>query len=75
MLKKAILLSQFIFLCNSVSYADSEVACDTTCPSGQVMSSFADGNDVTCVCVPQGQMDPTVEDPNVPSGEDPDNTH
>ena len=54
---------------------ESQVDCNTTCPSGKVMSSFADGNDVTCLCVDSAAMDPTVADPEVPTGEDPNNTY
>ncbi|MCO6431661.1 MAG: hypothetical protein J5J00_12435 [Deltaproteobacteria bacterium] len=75
MTKKAILLFSLCILFPSATWADSEVACDSSCPAGKVMTSYADGNSVTCMCVDDAQMEPTVPDPNVPTGDDPDNTH
>lgn len=73
---KKILITLFCsILCTSSAFADSSVACDSACPEGKSMTSFADGNTVTCMCVDAAEMDPTVADPNVPAGEDPDNTH
>lgn len=72
-------LSIALFLCfttfNSALADDSQADCNSTCPSGKVMSSFADGDDVTCLCVEAATMDPTVADPEVPTGEDSNNTH
>lgn len=75
MLKKLILASVLVMVFESPLLAESEVACDSACPSGEVMTSYADGNNVTCICVEQAAMEPTVPDPSVPTGYDPDNTH
>ena len=57
----------------SFSYAqDSQpVECDSTCPEGQTLVSFADGNTPTCVCVAQGEgMDETVPTGEFAEGEE-----
>jgi len=72
---KILCLPLFIFLLQGVAFADSEVDCSSSCDDGKVMTSYADGNDVTCLCVESAQMDPTVSDPEVPTGIDPDNTY
>ena len=71
----ALALVTTLSLTSIASATESQVACDTTCPDGKVMSSFADGSDVTCLCVDSAAMDPTVADPEVPTGEDPNNTY
>lgn len=48
--------------------ATDAVACDTTCESGNRLISYADGNSVTCACVAESQMEPTVPDPEVVEG-------
>ena len=50
------------------AYATDAVECDTTCESGNKMVSYADGNSVTCACVAESQMEPTVSDPDVQEG-------
>ena len=52
-------------------WADEQpVACDSSCPEGKVMVSFADGNNATCVCQEPAAMDPTLPDPNAEGGSD-----
>ena len=48
--------------------ATDAVDCDSTCDSGNKMVSYADGNTLTCACVAESQMDPTVPDPEVQEG-------
>jgi hypothetical protein len=74
MLKQSFLLLACVLLASN-AFAEGPIACDATCPSGERMTSFADGSDVVCVCSQDAAMDPTVADPNVPTGEDPNNTH
>ena len=45
--------------------AQQPVDCSSSCPDGQVMVSFTDGNDVTCICQTAAEMDPTVADPDI----------
>ena len=45
--------------------AQQPIDCSSSCPDGQVMVSFTDGNDVTCLCQPAAEMDPTVSDPDI----------
>lgn len=52
------------------AFADS-VDCSGTCPDGQVMVSFADGNNASCICQNAAAMDATVADPNVHEGQVP----
>ena len=72
---KAICLSIVLCLGAGLAHAEDQVACDASCDAGKVMTSYADGNQVTCVCVDEAQMDPTVADPDVPTDIDPNNTH
>ena len=44
--------------------------CDISCPAGGKVVSFTDGNNVACICSPESQMVPTVQDPeDVDQGE------
>ena len=72
MLKKLLILSALVcsFGIQSASATD-EVACDYSCPEGQVLISYADGNNVHCSCAQAAQMDATVEDASVQSGGEP----
>jgi hypothetical protein len=57
-----------LFLFPSLTLAEDE----SPCPSGQVPVTFADGNNVTTVCMDAGaQMDETVGEEN--ASEDPSN--
>lgn len=63
----------FLFACSlfilpHAAMAEDAVSCDTACDSGYRLISYADGNSVTCACVAEGQMEPTVPDPNVVEG-------
>lgn len=46
-------------------FAEDSAACDSSCDSGYGLISYADGNSVSCACVAEGQMEPTVPDPDV----------
>ena len=69
---KNTLLSAFLLFTVSfpvISNADdSTVDCGSTCPTGEVLVSFADGNNVQCSCMQSATMDPTVRDPNIVDG-------
>jgi len=65
----------FVLSFNSMAMAEGQVDCTSSCPSGEVMTSYADGTDVACLCVESATMIPTVPDPNVPTGADPDNIY
>jgi hypothetical protein len=43
----------------------TQSGCDISCPSGQKVVSFTDGNTVACVCSPEAEMVPTEPDPSV----------
>ncbi len=75
MFKKILFLMLFTGFCASNLYAETSVDCDSECPEGKKMSSFADGNTVNCICVEDAEMDETVADPDVATEEDPNNTH
>lgn len=41
----------------------ADESCDQPCPDGKVKSSFADGNNASCVCLDEGAgMQPTNEE-------------
>mgnify|MGYP000603708206 CR=1 FL=1 len=42
------LLASLVFA--SSALAEGQDSCSQSCPSGQVLVSFADGNNATCVC-------------------------
>lgn len=69
---KILALSGLVILAISglpgTAHATDAVACDSTCDSGQKLISYADGNTVTCACVAEAQMDPTIPDPAVVEG-------
>ncbi len=46
----ALLLVTSMFLVASSAFASGGESCSQTCPSGQVLVSFADGNNATCMC-------------------------
>lgn len=50
-------------------HAEDQIECSSVCESGERMVSYADGNNVTCSCVPDATMDETVADPSVHEGE------
>ena len=52
----------------AIATAEDAVSCDAACDSGFRLISYADGNSVTCACVAEAQMEPTVPDPNVVEG-------
>lgn len=61
----------FLFLSPLTAYADGEpIDCSESCPDGQVMVSFADGNNATCICEPAAEMEPTVPNPDVQGSSD-----
>jgi hypothetical protein len=43
-----------------VCLADQTVDCSSDCADGEVLVSFADGNNATCLCMPAAQMDAEV---------------
>ena len=55
---------------SSLVLADEQV----NCQSGQKKVAFADGNNLTEVCVDTSEMNQTAQNPEVPVGEDPGNT-
>jgi hypothetical protein len=52
-----------ILLISSSAIAESSDSCDTPCPAGYELKSFADGNSRSCQCLESGTMDGTVPDP------------
>jgi len=54
-----------------VALADEQ---PVNCQAGQKKVAFADGNNITEVCVDTSDMDSTVQNPEVPVGQDPNNT-
>ncbi len=62
------LLVLFVVLVPQICLADSEVACDEGCPSGQTLISYADGNNTSCTCANEATMDATVPNPDVDTG-------
>ncbi len=73
-MKQALSLILFLSILFAISAGASaeqqaEVDCAGSCPEGQVMVSFADGNTATCVCHEAAAMDPTVPEPE-PEGEE-----
>jgi hypothetical protein len=57
------------FLLVMPAYAAEDVDCGTSCQPGQKLVTFADGDSATCVCVTEGTMEETVEDPNTPASD------
>jgi len=47
-------LSLVLLLGSTNAFASGEESCSQTCPSGQVLVSFADGNSANCLCQEQG---------------------
>ena len=43
------------------AFADEEVACSTSCPDGESVASYADGNTLSCSCVTDAEMEQTVD--------------
>jgi hypothetical protein len=66
---RSILLLAFVFCAPALSAADEQVDCSASCPTGEVMVSYADGNNTTCVCVPAALMDETVPNTEPVEGE------
>jgi len=54
-MRKIILLSILAFLAG-------EETCDIDCPAGQKLTSFVDGNQVRCLCLPESETE--VEQPS-----------
>lgn len=75
MIRSSILTLTILLSIQSSAMAEGQVDCASICATGEVMSSYADGTDVACLCVEAAVMDPTVPDPNVPTGVDPDNIY
>ena len=46
----------------SSAYASGEESCSQSCPDGQVLVSFGDGNSANCMCQEQGSS--MVETPS-----------
>ena len=62
-MKKNLLVLLVIALLPAYAFA---VDCSETCADGEVMKSFADGNNSTCQCIPEGDgMVETVPNPDV----------
>ena len=57
-----------ILLAATPCLAHEEVSCDGSCPSGNRLISFLDGDNTHCMCVEEAVMDPTV--PNASYGDD-----
>lgn len=55
-----ILLISAVVVCLT-GYAAAQAPCPESCPDGQVLVTFGDGNNLTCACVEQG--DGMVEGP------------
>lgn len=64
------LLAGLVLMPITSAMAEGEVNCE----AGQKKTAFSDGNTVTEVCVDASEMDATVDNPEVPVGEDPSNT-
>lgn len=59
-------ITLFLLLAPLPVYAEGEeIDCSASCPEGEVLVSFTDGNDVTCICQPAAEMDPTVPDTDI----------
>ena len=58
------------FLLTPLAAVAQNVDCSSSCPDGQSLVSFADGDNVTCVCQPAANMDATVANPDVREGEE-----
>jgi hypothetical protein len=43
----------------------TQSTCNISCPTGQKVVSFTDGDNVACVCAPETEMVPTEPDPSV----------
>jgi hypothetical protein len=67
---KVSLVAGLIVASVGVSLADEAVNCE----AGQRKVSFADGNNVTEVCVDNSEMDTTQVNPEIPTGVDESNT-
>ena len=68
------MLSGAILAAASTAVAEDVDQCENTCPDGQQLAGFADGNRATCLCVdPSPGMDETVpvavENPGPGDGE------
>ena len=61
----ALLLATVVVTAPALVWADDSVDCGTSCPSGKVMVSYADGNNATCYCQDAAAMNETVADPDV----------
>jgi hypothetical protein len=62
-MKKSVLL--VIFLLPSLAFAADTVDCSSSCSSGEVMVSFADGNTAECQCVKEAAMEPSEPNPEL----------
>ena len=67
MIRLILALATIIVITSGAAFAET-ADCTGSCPSGQVMVSFADGNNVSCVCKPEAAMDETVGNPDVHEG-------
>lgn len=65
-MKRIVLLAVLILpVMTSHVYASGEESCELTCPDGQVLVSFADGNNRRCICREEGGSMAAVEEQNV----------
>lgn len=49
-------------VCTASAFAEGEDSCQQTCPEGQALISFADGNTMRCVCKESGgEMEPVSQ--------------
>ncbi len=45
----------FLAMLCTASIAMADAQCPESCPEGQVLVTFGDGNNLSCTCVPQGE--------------------
>jgi len=67
MLQGAVIMFS-LFVIPALVMAD-EASCDTSCGVGEKMTSFADGNVVSCACAAEAQMIANVANPEVQEGD------
>mgnify|MGYP003595359596 CR=1 FL=1 len=51
-MKKALLFALILLVPGVSAYGDA--SCEKQCPEGQVLITFADGNNLSCTCVDAG---------------------
>ena len=59
-MKYVIFVLSLLVLClwgTALAVAESEVDCSSSCPEGQVLVNYVDGNASTCVCTPTVESD------------------